>query len=474
MGAMPSSGAEAAKGVNVTLERMSRRRNLSSVAATYIYGALLVAGPWIFTVLGLTGLSWVCRPMWNGDRFYDDLAVFRSIVIYNSMFSLIITSPVAFLCARYVSNELEENRSENIVFAFMAALFIFAIAAAALTGPFYLFATTLEGPVKAASIQSAIVLGVSWLLIPFLRALRRHNVALLAFGAGALAMIAIAGLLEAPSLLSMLLVFNGGVTLINLILAGALIRQFGAGIKFDPGLFKSLRRFWQLPLAGLAYALGLWIDKIIMWHATSTGGLRLAGALWTMPSYDTSMFWAQLASIPILAIFFVHVETQFSTLLRKFYERLDQRASSRELLFAIRKIRVFVISSLAGMFVALAVLATTAVLFSIVFMSELGLRPSYMSIQRISLYAMVFHTTAMLCFMFLLYFDLRRQALLIVCAHLAFNTALTLALLPAGPNYYGYGNMLSSALTLLLALVLVSRECRWLHYHACITNNTSL
>jgi uncharacterized membrane protein len=46
--------------------------------------------------------------------------------------------------------------------------------------------------------------------------------------------------------------------------------------------------------------------------------------------------------------------------------------------------------------------------------------------------------------------------------------------LPAGPAFYGYGNMIASALTFLLAFGLVLREIRWLHFHAFITNNTSL
>jgi len=460
--------------INITFESIRRQRTLSNVAATYVYAALLIAGPWIFIVIGLTGLSSASCPLSYGDACYDELPVFRSVVIYNSMISLILTSPLIFFCARYVSDELSANRFDNIFFTLLVVLAIFTAIMTATTVPFYLLTTTLDGPTKIASIQNATLLGCSWLLIPFLRAMQRHNIVLLAFGTGTFAMILTASIVRSPSSLSLLLVFNAGITLIDTILIATLVRQFGSSIKSDPGMLKSLTRFWELPAAGLAYAVGIWIDKIIMWHGAASGGLRVAGSLQTMPSYDTSMFWAQLASIPILAIFFVHVETRFSTLLKKFQGRLDQRASLRELRLTADALRLFVISNLLTLFVALAVVAATVILASFVFMNELGLRPGYMSIQRISLCAMVFHTVAMFCFMFLLYFDLRYQALLIVCAHLVFNTTLTLALLPAGATFYGYGNMLASALTLLLALILVSREMRWLIYHAFITNNTSL
>jgi uncharacterized membrane protein len=193
-----------------------------------------------------------------------------------------------------------------------------------------------------------------------------------------------------------------------------------------------------------------------------------------MPSYDTAMFWSQLSSIPIIAVFFVHVETRFSALIRTFHARMQQRASLRELNEIIKSIGTCVLSSLVGLFAALVVVAGMMIMLSFVFMSELGLRPAYMSILRVSLCAMVFYTSAMFCFIFLLYLDLRRPALLIVLTYLVLNGILTAALLSFGPDLYGYGNMIASTVTLLVGFGLVIRELPWLHYHAFVTNNASL
>jgi hypothetical protein len=43
-----------------------------------------------------------------------------------------------------------------------------------------------------------------------------------------------------------------------------------------------------------------------------------------------------------------------------------------------------------------------------------------------------------------------------------------------GQAFYGYGSMVAAATTFLLAFVMLLRELPWLHYHAFITNNTSL
>ena len=123
---------------------------------------------------------------------------------------------------------------------------------------------------------------------------------------------------------------------------------------------------------------------------------------------------------------------------------------------------------------ALAVVATVSVLFSIVFMGELGLRPSYMSILRISLVAMVFYSSAIFCFVFLLYLDLRRQALVIVAVYAVLNGLLTMTFLGAGQAFYGYGSMIAATITFVLAFAVLLRELPWLHYHAFVTNNSSL
>ena len=56
----------------------------------------------------------------------------------------------------------------------------------------------------------------------------------------------------------------------------------------------------------------------------------------------------------------------------------------------------------------------------------------------------------------------------------ALNAILTLALLPLGFAYYGYGQMLAAALTFFTAFGILVRELPWLHYHAFVTNNRSV
>ena len=127
-----------------------------------------------------------------------------------------------------------------------------------------------------------------------------------------------------------------------------------------------------------------------------------------------------------------------------------------------------------GALLALAAVALIAILVSYVAIEPLGLRASQMGILRAALVGMVFQTSASFCFIFLLYFDLRRHALAVSATYCILNGTLTAALLPLGFPFFGYGNLFASALTFLLAVTLLAHELPWLHFHAFVTNNTSL
>jgi len=100
--------------INATIEQMTHRRSMSSVVTAYFYAALLVAGPWIFTMLGIVGLSST-----GCSTACDELTLFRSVVIYNSLFALVVTSPLAFFSGRYISDKLYVGQTQGVFFIFV-------------------------------------------------------------------------------------------------------------------------------------------------------------------------------------------------------------------------------------------------------------------------------------------------------------------------------------------------------------------
>ena len=117
-------------GVDNAIELMTRRGTLSGLLAAYLYAALLVAGPWIFTVLGLVSLDAA-----SCEASCDGLTVFRSIVIYNSMYALVVTSPVAFVTGRWASERVQGGREANVFYGVVVSLGLYAVLSLAIVAP---------------------------------------------------------------------------------------------------------------------------------------------------------------------------------------------------------------------------------------------------------------------------------------------------------------------------------------------------
>jgi uncharacterized membrane protein len=319
-----------------------------------------------------------------------------------------------------------------------------------------------------------MLMGASWLLVPFLGAIKSVGATSIAFAAGAVVTVGSVYAVSDPTALWLLTGSNLGLCIIDILLVTRLTREYGMRLVSNIDLLNTAFRYWELPLIGITYGMGLWVDKVIMWFAAPAGQLRVADAFLTMPNYDTPMFWAQLAALPVMAGFFVHIETRYFRLCRNFFRLVRERASLRELTLAMSALAKFAQSSVAALFGTLFIIGVLAILLSFVAIDPLGLRPSQMGVLRNAIVGMVFQTSVVFCVILLLYLDLRRSALLATTAFVILNGALTSALLPLGFAYYGYGNFLASMIDFVIAALLLHRELSWIHYHVFVTNNGAL
>lgn len=456
-------------GIGFELERMAQGRFLLPAIGSYCFALFLVGGPWIFTILAVGGISLAAC-----ETQCDSVEIFRSVIIYNSVISLIFTSPISYVCARYISDRIFLKQYDNITFALFAGMIVLSSTVMPIGGFLYFILTTLTLEEKIASIENLMLLGASWILIQFLGALRRFITVSVTFACSAVVMISLVPLAPGATPFWLLSAFNFGLGMINFVLLLWLTREYGVRLSVDFGLFRTALTHWELPLIGLTYSAGIWMDKLVMWSAAPPGALRVASALQTMPDYDTPMFWAQLVALPVAALFFVHVETNCFRLCRTFYRRIQEHASLRELEQLMGNIGEFVLKNTVYLFVALAAIGSLAILISFVAIDPLGLRAHQMGIFRNAIIGVVCHSSAMFCVVFFLYLDLRRPPLLLTTGFLVLNFALTIALIPLGSTFFGFGNMLASVITLAAAIILLMRELPWIHFHVFVTNNQSL
>jgi uncharacterized membrane protein len=446
---------------------MARGHGLIRPVIAYAAAAFLVAGPWILMVLALGGMSIIACDTGACAATQE----FRSALIYNFAFSLVVTGPIVFGLSRYISDRLYQGHNEGVMAALGQGFGVYALLCLMATPPYLALTNGLAPEVRALGLINLVLLGASWMLLPVLGVLKRTSHAGFAFLAGAGVMLGVVSMIPAHSAASLLFAFNAGMAVIDAILLMEIVRCFGFDLRPDPKLWASLRKRPELPAIGLLYYLGLWIDKFIMWALAPIGRVQTAGTFWTAPDYDTAMFWAQLSAAPMLAVFFVQIEPGLRRRSREFFARLNRQASLADMQRASMGIMQFALSGVLALLLIQLVVCVGMMLVSLVAVDSLGFRANQMGMLRNSMIGVACHTAALFCSIFLLYFDLRRAALVIVAVFFILNTALTLLTLMLGFEYYGLGFGLASAAALIAGIVQIRREMPDLLYHAFITNN---
>jgi uncharacterized membrane protein len=460
-------------GVGFALQRMSTESGIAGRLGAYGYSVFVVAGPWIITAVTIAGMSTMACP----TNTCSEVTLFRSVLVYNFCASLILTAGISLPVTRYVSDQIYAKNDKHIASAFYAASGIYAALCIVLMGPFYLFLADMPAAYKLAGWQNVVIVGLAWLIVPFMGAMKDFRAVSGAFVFGCLAMFCAYWVQEEAGRaigLAMLDAFNVGFAVILGLLAVNLRREFGGAFTIDRNFPTAFTRYWELALIGLVHYLGMWVDKLILWWAYPEGSARVASVFRTLPDYDAVMFWSQLTSIPILALFFVHVETDFYRRYRTFYDCMQRQASKREVDEKLGMLTGFVLRGMFGILLGALALTAAAVIASFLAIDGLGFPPNQMGMLRAGLVGVCFHICASLCQVFLLYFDLRRYVLWIVGVYAVLNATLTAALIPFGFAYLGFGQMAAAIATFAFALALLTRELPWLHFHAFITNNTSL
>ncbi len=452
-------------GIGFALERMARAGHLTGVSAAYLHSVFLTVGPWIFTALAMAGVS----ALVDHDNA-PELHAFRSLLIYNFMLSLVLSGPIALPLTRFVSDEIHARRVTAISTAFTLGLGIFAFLGLGLVAPIYAFAQGLSPQTKLAATCNFMLIGSCWILAPLLGAINDHKTVSIAFLAALAIAVGATLITRDRDVLTLLTNYNIALTMALALLASRFAQAYGTHFRFERRLLAPYFVYWELPAIGVAYNLGIWIDKIIMWFAAPAAVSHAAGWFPTMPDYDSVMFWAQLTAIPLIAVFFVDIEPDFYRLYRRFYRCFDGKASLREARERMEKLGTFTLRSMVRLLALGAAIALTAILASYPAIEYLGLRASQAGMLRTALIGVVFQTGAMFCLCFLLYFDLRRHALAAAMCFLLLNGALTAAFLPLGQSFYGYGYMIAAIVAFVAALVLLTRQLPWLHYHAFVTN----
>jgi polysaccharide biosynthesis protein PelG len=456
-------------GIGFALRTLVERDDLNARLQGYGHAAIVAAGPWLFTVLALAAFEFATR----GVLERVELTRVTAVMIYNFSFSLVVSGPIVMVLTRHLADCLYARKAEEIPGVLIGALTLLWGIQAPLGIAFVVLVLDLSAADRLLALVGFLVTGGIWLACVFLSALKSFTSISLAFALGMLCAF-VAGALLSP-------IYDGagalagltiGLAVVFFFLLGCIVAEYPFGIRNPFSLLQSFRKYWDLACIGLFYNAAIWVDKWVMW--LSPDGQSAARGLITHPAYDSSMFLAYLTIVPALVLFLVSIETRFFERYVAFYRDIQNHATLKKIRHNHKLIMSTLGEGIRNITIIQGIICYLALLVApgLIGLAKGGIE--LVSMFRFGVLGAFFHTLLLFAMIVLAYFDLRRVLLCVTFVFLGLNATLTLAFLPFGAPWTGYGYFLASLISFTMACLAGIWCVKRLPYMTFIANNPGL
>ncbi|MEG3639882.1 exopolysaccharide Pel transporter PelG [Magnetococcus sp. PR-3] len=456
-------------GIGFVLRNLTYKDNLMGLLAGFGYSALVATGPWLFTILSLTG------SMALGSLFttFEQQSTFRIIVIYNFAFSLVLSGPIVMVITRYVADLIFTREVQHVPGTLLGGLILLFTIQAPLAIGFYFFFADLEVSNRIHGLTNYFLITGIWLVTVFITALKDYKFIIRIFLMGM-----ILGTLTNPILSmefgvsGMLFGFNTGLAIIFFALTARVFAEYPYKVR---GLFLFMphfKKYWDLALIGLFFNMAAWMDKWIMWFAPESE--QLVGGFPSYPNYDSAMFLAYLTIVPSMASFVLSMETSFYERYLKYYRDIQKHVTYEQIIANQKDLIGSIHTSGRNFFILQGGISVTALVLAPTIFQAFGVNFLQLGMFRLGVLGAFYHAMLLFLNIALSYFDFRRHALAISGVFLLTNGGFSIISLNYGFPYYGYGYFAATAFTFGFAFLLVFHMLRNLPYHTFISSNDSV
>ena len=156
-----------------------------------------------------------------------------------------------------------------------------------------------------------------------------------------------------------------GQVYIALLLVVHTIKIYGFPVNIGFSFLTKFPKYRILIFSGFFFYLGMWLDKFIYWYGPS--GKSIYSILYYhLPNYNDIFYFAFLFTTPIMAIFFIAMETSFYLKYYAFNKAINNKASLKEL----RKLRDEVALSVKQQLWNIAKIQGLIILLGLIFSEE--------------------------------------------------------------------------------------------------------
>lgn len=456
-------------GIGFELKQLTKQDNLIGVVHAYASAGFAAAGPWLFTILAIAGITL----LYANFLSYDNLINFRVVLVYNLAASLVLSAPVFMVITRYIADRIHANDVRSVPSTLLGCMVLLIAIQLPFALPFYGWYVDVSLSMRLAAIANLFLLTGVWLLGVYLMALKDFHAVNFSYGIGMVIAVLLAQWLKTDyGAVGMLMGFNIGIAFILFTLIAKVFAEYPYASGDHFAMMDYFGKYKELAIGGFFYNLAIWIDKLIMWFAPER--TLLANKMIMYPDYDSAMFLAYATIVPAMAIFVFSVETHFFERYRTFYDHILEHKSLQKVLDNSKKLMDTVVHHARNFILVQGTLSLLALLLAAQILGSLNINYHQIGIFRLGVLGGLFHVLALFQMIILSYFDHRKVVMWIQGFFLLSNIIFTLISMNMGFAYYGYGYFLSALLTFILTSVVMFRHLSELPYHAFITHNNAV
>lgn len=445
-------------GIGFNLQKIMEDDSFGAVIKAHFYSTLIVAGPWLLSILTIT----VLNALISNRVDVRDMIYFRSVIIYVFVFSLVVVGFIHFPLTRYLSDRIYAKEKDSIVPIFVTASAAVLIVQAVLGA---VYCVTVPGPLllKILSVFIYMAISLIWLLMVFLTALRDYQAITVSYAIGtAVAIGASFYLGKTIGLEGYFLGYLLGHVVIVVLWAARIFLEFSSSRVWDADFFRFMFNNKRLICIGFFYNLAIWIDKIVLW--LSPQATKITDFFRTHLIYDSAMFFAFLTIIPALSIFLLQIETEFYTHYRNFYLGIMSKAPYSRIV----ALKEEILRTLRESLVLLLGFQGMLSIFAIVLAPQLAVILKFSAVQvpvfRIAVLGAFVHSLFLMTLIITLYFDFQGAAFRMTGIFVVTNALFTFITTHLDITFLGYGYLASAMVSLAAAFYMLDAKLARLEY----------
>jgi len=451
-------------GIGFELKKLFSKKGIILNVRANLYASLVVTGPMVLGVLLLLGAKFISS--WGGATGHQqDLIIV--VITYSLLFSLLISSSLMFVLARYVADILYIEEYSRILPSMYGAISLLLIVGGIGWGIF-LYLCKLPFLYSVLSFILFCEGIVVWIQVNYITAIKDYKKILIGFLVGILLGLLVGYLLVlnhfdiVASLLAGACISYGIViVMFSVVLHEYFPKGEGSSLRF----FEWLEKYPPLTFVGFFTTLGLFIHLMLMWG--SPWGVQVEGFFYHAPAHDIPALLAFITCLVSTVNFVTSVEVNVYPKYRRYFNLLNGEGSLGD----IEKAHDEMLDVLKQELLYLSLQQIIVTILAIVVIGEvllylnLGFTSVMIGLFRVLCIGYGLFGIGNTMMLFLLYFSQYKDAFVTALAFLLVNTLGTLYTITLPEVYYGFGFVAAGLTMYLVSLGLLSSYTKRVDYH---------